>query len=209
MAVRIVLVSALAALLTTGCTTVVGGTALLAGGPAGPGRPDVGRVLLSQEQMQAITGGGEDLTIIPSMDSPAPVDVETLAGALPRPCNFLMAETVTFGPDLVAFHKTSYQYPPRSALISQGAAAYRDAERAGAAFTALRTAVQQCAADDSGAPLIGEWTADGQSLRIRPGDCGRDYRLASALLVEVTFCGFPESVPAIVMTNILRGVPGR
>jgi hypothetical protein len=44
-------------------------------------------------------------------------------------------------------------------------------------------------------------------LRTRPGLCGRDYRVKSVVLVEVTFCRFPGSVPDIVMTNILANVP--
>lgn len=48
----------------------------------------------------------------------------------------------------------------------------------------------------------------GNSLHIRAGDCGRDYRVLSAALLEVTFCGFPESVSDIVMTNIAANVPG-
>ena len=28
-----------------------------------------------------------------------------------------------------------------------------------------------------------------------PNGCGRDYRLKSVVLVEVTFCAFPDSVP--------------
>ena len=44
---------------------------------------------------------------------------------------------------------------------------------------------------------------------MRPGgDCGRDYRLKSVVLAEVTFCSFPESVPEIVMTNLVAKVPG-
>jgi hypothetical protein len=32
--------------------------------------------------------------------------------------------------------------------------------------------------------------------------------LKSVVLVEVTFCTFPDSVPDIVMTNIMEKVPG-
>jgi len=46
------------------------------------------------------------------------------------------------------------------------------------------------------------------SAHTRPGSCGRDYRVKSAVLVEVTFCAFPDSVPDIVMSNILANVPG-
>jgi hypothetical protein len=44
---------------------------------------------------------------------------------------------------------------------------------------------------------------------MRPGNgCGRDYRVKSVVLVEVTSCAFPDSVSDIVMTNILAKVPG-
>ncbi|MEQ0607416.1 sensor domain-containing protein, partial [Mycobacterium tuberculosis] len=56
--------------------------------------------------------------------------------------------------------------------------------------------------------FVSRWTAGGNSLHIRAGDCGRDYRVLSAALLEVTFCGFPESVSDIVMTNIAANVPG-
>ncbi len=52
------------------------------------------------------------------------------------------------------------------------------------------------------------WIADEQSLQTRPGDCGRDYEVKSVVLMEVTFCGFPESVSTIVITNIAANVPG-
>ena len=55
--------------------------------------------------------------------------------------------------------------------------------------------------------FVGDWTADSDSLQTRPGACGRDYRVKSVVLVEVTFCAFPESVPDIVMANILARVP--
>ena len=43
--------------------------------------------------------------------------------------------------------------------------------------------------------------------RLRPGGCGRDYRVMSVALLEVTFCGFPQSVSDIVMTNIAANMP--
>ena len=48
----------------------------------------------------------------------------------------------------------------------------------------------------------------GDSLQMRPGECGRDYRVLSVALLEVTFCAFPQSVSDIVMTNIAANVPG-
>jgi hypothetical protein len=42
---------------------------------------------------------------------------------------------------------------------------------------------------------------------VGPGGCGRDYRVLSVAMLEVTFCGFPQSVSDIVMTNIAANVP--
>jgi len=56
--------------------------------------------------------------------------------------------------------------------------------------------------------FVGEWTADANTLSMRsPGECGRDYRIKNVVLVEVSFCAFPDSVPGIVMTNIMDRVP--
>jgi hypothetical protein len=38
--------------------------------------------------------------------------------------------------------------------------------------------------------------------------CGRHYRVKNVVLAEVTACAFPDSVPEIVMTNMLERVPG-
>ncbi|WP_029114998.1 sensor domain-containing protein [Mycobacterium sp. URHB0044] len=170
---------------------------------------DVDGVLLEQAQMRAITGAGDDLTVIPSMDGKLPVDIDQLAEAVPPPCQWYFAETHTFGPDVEEFHKTSYQDPPDGALISQGAAAYRDAGTARRAFDGLVALVDGCDSTEMGATFVGDWTATGDSVQTRTGSqCGRDYRLKSVVLVEVTFCAFPESVPDIVLTNILAKVPG-
>jgi hypothetical protein len=197
-----------AALLAAACTRVVGGVAV----PAFPGTistsgVDVDRVLLDQSRMQAITGGGERLTIIPSMDGKSPVDIDTLAETAPPECRFIYADTVTFGPDIEEFHKTTFQYPPRGGLISEGAAAYPDAGTAHHAFDALVATVRDCATTSAGWALVGDWSADRQSLHTRPGGCGRDYRVKSQVLMEVTFCGFPDSVSAIVITNIAANIP--
>jgi hypothetical protein len=45
--------------------------------------------------------------------------------------------------------------------------------------------------------------ADASRQRLR----ARDYRVKNVVLVEVTSCAFPDSVPDIVMTNILAKVP--
>jgi hypothetical protein len=170
---------------------------------------DVDGVLLEQSQMRAITGAGEDLTVIPSMDGKLPVDIDQLANTLPPPCRWYFAETQTFGPEVEEFHKTTYQDPPDGALISQGAAAYRDPGTARRAFDGLVELVDGCDSTDVGSTFVGEWNATGDSVRTRTdGQCGRDYRLKSVVLVEVTFCAFPASVPDIVLTNILAKVPG-
>lgn len=211
MTVRAAVACCAAAALLTGCTQWVDGAPLraLSEPPyTPPGVVDVDRIMLSQNQIQAITGGGQDVTIIPSMDGKAMVDVEPLAESVPRDCRFIFAETDTFGTDVEDFHKTSFQYPPRRALISEGAAAYQDEGTARQTFNTLSTAVHRCADGSMGAGLVGDVEGDAQSLRTRAGRCGRDYRLKASVLVEVTFCTFPESVPEIVMTNILNKIPG-
>jgi hypothetical protein len=197
-------------LLMAACTRVVGGTALPAFGAAHRGIQgvNVDAILLDQSRMQAITGAGEHLTIIPTMDGTYPVDIDALADTTPQECRFIFAETATFGPDVEEFHKTTFQDPPDGALISEGAAAYRDPETARRAFGALVATVGNCADGSAGQLFVGEWKADANSLRMRPGGCGRDYRVLSVALLEVTFCGFPQSVSDIVMTNIAANVPG-
>jgi hypothetical protein len=210
-AVARALTAVTAAVLTAGCVSVVGGTAVR----STPGIDDDSRspvdvdtVLLEPAQMQAITGAGEDLTIIPSMDGKIPVDIESLMEQMPAPCRWLFAESQTFGDEVEEFHKTTFQNPPDGGLISQGAAGYRDAPTARRAFDGLVAQVAGCGTSDYGPAYIGEWTVAADAVHTRPGDCGRDYRLKSAVLVEVTFCAFTESVPDIVMTNILARVPG-
>ena len=199
-----------AAVLMAACTRVVGGVAVPAAGippRQGINGVKVDEVLLDQSRMRAITGGGEHLTIIPSMDGDSPVDIEALAQTAPRACRFVYAETATFGPDIAEFHKTTFQDPPDGALISEGAAAYRDVATARGAFGALVSTVGDCATSEQGELYVGEWNADANSLQVRPGGCGRDYRVVSLALLEVTFCGFPPSVSDIVMTNIAANIP--
>jgi hypothetical protein len=197
-------------LLTAACTRVVGGTAIAGFGPAAKGvhGVNVDTVLLDQSRMRAITGAGEHLTIIPSMDGNRPVDIEALAESTPRECRFLYAETATFGSDIEEFHKTTYQDPPDGALISEGAAAYQDVDTARRAFTTLVGTVGDCAAGSAGQLLVGDWKANANSLHLGPGGCGRDYRVLSVAMLEVTFCGFAQSVSDIVMTNIAANIPG-
>ncbi|MGY4710122.1 sensor domain-containing protein [Mycolicibacterium sp. CBM1] len=210
MTVRLGLVCAAAAALLTGCTVRVEGAPLRAATEPPyqpPGVVDADQVLLTQAQMRAITGGGEDLSIIPGMDGRAPVDVDALAEAVPADCRFIFAETATFGPDVADFHKTSFQHPRRRALISEAAAAYGDKATARTAFETLAAAGRRCADGSHGPLLVGQVDAGADSLSTRVGACGRDYRVESSVMVEVTFCGYPESVPAIVMTNIVNKIP--
>ena len=203
------LVLCCAALLAAACTRVLDGTALPAfGAEPNPSGVDVDQVLLDQSRMRAITGADENLTIIPSMDGDSPVDIDALAKTAPPECRFVYADTATFGSDIEAFHKTTYQDPPHGGLISEGAAAYRDADAARRAFGALVATVRRCADSSAGSGFVGTWKSDERSLETRPGDCGRDYLLKSAVLMEVTFCGFPGSVSTIVITNIAANVPG-
>lgn len=129
------------------------------------------------------------------MDTRRPTDLDILAETAPPDGRFVYSETATFGSDIAGFHKTTFQDPPARALISEGVAAYRDAGTARRAFDSLAAAVQRYAADSAGRLLVGAWTADADSLHTRPGGCGRDYRLESRVLLEVTFCGFPRRPP--------------
>ncbi|MGE0219517.1 sensor domain-containing protein [Mycolicibacterium sp.] len=202
--------SALAAL-CVGCTHTVGGSAVRSAPELDEGSlspVDVDTVLLEGPQMQAITGAGAHLTVIPGMDSKSPVDIDFMLESVPPQCQWVFAETLVFGPEIEEFHKSTFQNPPGGGLISQAAAGYRDAATAQRAFDDLVTLIHGCDATGSGAAIVGTVATTADSARTRPGDCGRDYRVKSAVLVEVTFCAFPDSVPDIVMTNILANVPG-
>jgi len=207
---RMFAVWCLTAVLASGCAHSVTGSAVR----AAPGIDDdslspvdVEAIMLDQSQMRAITGAGEELTIIPSMDGKVPVDIDPLVGSAPPECQWIFAETQTFGPDVEEFHKTTFQNPPDGGLISEAAAAYRDPRTARDAFNDLVGLVHDCGSTTFGQTLVGEWMATAHKLQTRLDACGRDYRLKSVVLVEVTFCRFPESVPDIVMTNILAKVP--
>ena len=199
-------------LMAAGCSHMVDGQALR----AVPGIDDESRspvdvetLMLDQSQMRAITGAGDDLTIIPSMDGKIPVDIDQLAKTTPPQCQWIFEETQTFGSDVEEFHKTTFQNPPRGGLISEGAAAYRDPATARRAFDGLVALVRDCDSTPLGPMFVGEWSAAPDSLQMRPGNgCGRDYRIKNVVLAEVTSCAFPDSVPDIVMTNILAKVPG-
>jgi PknH-like extracellular domain len=199
-----------ATLLAVACThTVTGAAERAAPGMDDDSRSpvDVDALLLEQSQMRAITGGGDDLTVIPSLDGKSPVDVTVFADRVPPQCRWIFAETQTFGSDVEEFHKTTYQNPPRGALISQGAAGYLDGATARRAFDGVVGLVGACGSSTSG--YVGDWAATADSVHTRTSsECGRDYRLKSVVLVEVTFCAYPASVPDIVMTNIVARIPG-
>ena len=209
--VRRVLLALAAALCVTACAQTTAGTAVrsVPGIDDDSRSPiDVDTVLLDQAQMRAITGAGDDLTVIPSMDGKRPVDIDQLAQPAPPQCRWYFIESQVFGPEIEEFHKTTYQNPPDGALISQGAAAYRDPDTARRAFDGLAGLIDVCGFTASGPVFVGDWTTSGDAISTRTVGCGRDYRLKSVVLVEVTFCAFPASVPDIVMTNMLAKVPG-
>lgn len=208
---RSVLLS-VAALAATACTNQIAGTAV-------PQSPENGSVpstsvsaselLLSIESIRAITGGGDELSVIPTMDTSSPVDIEPLVDTTPAECAVVFAETAVFGRTWTGFHKTTYQYPPESGIISQAAAIYPDDDEAQRAFRTLSSTLFTCGATEFGSVYLGEASDAENSVSTRPaGDCGRDYRLVSSVLIEVTFCGFPESVSEIVIANIADNVPG-
>jgi hypothetical protein len=200
-----------AATLLAGCTQTLAGRAVPS--PTDVARSaspvDVETVMLDQSQMRAVTGAGQDLTIIPSMDVNSPVDIDQLAATVPVDCRWVFAETQTFGREVAGFHKTTFQDPPKGGLISEGAAAYHDGDTARRAFGDLVRRVGACAATPVGPMLVGDWTASPDSLLTgQSSTCGRDYRRKSVVIVEVTFCAFPPSVPDTVIVNMLAKVPG-
>lgn len=214
-----VLVWCLMAGATTGCTLTVAGLGAkpTAEPPLWEPVVDVDAAMLDLPQMRGITGAGEDLTVIPSMDSDYPVDIDLLARDAPRPCRFMFAETEVFGAYrngsttgvIDDFHKVTYQNPPEAALISQAAAAYPDAATARRMFSDLVAKSTECAQTSFGQVYLGDVVSEDATLHTRASaECGRDYQLKSVVLAEVTFCPYAESVPRIVMTNLLRNVPG-
>jgi hypothetical protein len=191
------------------CSRVVGGTALpLAAPPTSDGGVQLGRIMLGTARMRAILGADEQLSIIPTMDSGSPTDIDDLAATVPPPCHFIFADTEVFGSATTHFHKTTYQYPPQAAMISEGAAVYPDADASHHAFDALLAAVAGCADTAAGPGLVGEWAGDEQSLHTSAGACGRAYQLKSVVLLEVTYCGFSPSDSDLVLTNLAANVPG-
>jgi hypothetical protein len=199
------------ALAAAGCAHQVDGRAVPAPGrpPGPPGAVVVEELMLDVSRMRGITGGGDDLTPIPTTDRDYPLDIGLLADGMPSECRFMFAETATFGTDTADFHKTSYQEQPIGALISQAVAAYRDPAAARRALDALSATAGRCTRSPVGRVYVGNVATDADSLRIRPGNgCGRDYRVKSVVLAEVTFCAYPDSVPELVITNLLTKAPG-
>jgi PknH-like extracellular domain len=203
-----------AAILAAGCSETVTGAAVRSA-PAvdedSRSPVDVDVVLLDRAEMQAVTGAGQDLTAIPGTESKVPVDFTDIPGLAPEPvvqqCEWVYAETQVFGPEVEEFRKSTYQNPPGGGLISQAAAGYLDPPTAQRALDTITARIRECGATTSGRALVGEVSTTDNSVHTRPGNCGRDYRVKSVVLVEVTFCAFPPSVPDIVMTNILANVP--
>jgi hypothetical protein len=201
------------AVLVAGCTRQVNGSPALpyneTPGPVVVLAAHADDLMLDLARMRAITGAGEALTAIPTMDGKYPVDIEVLARGVPQPCRFIFAETETFSRNTADFHKITYQRPPGAGLISQAAAVYRDPQTARATFDGLVDRATACAESSAGPAFVGYVASGEDSLQLRPArTCGRDYQLKYTVLAEVTFCEFPESVPGIVMTNILGKVPG-
>jgi hypothetical protein len=172
---------------------------------------DVDELLLTTAEMRDLTGAGTDLNGVPGMDSKQTVDDELLIDTAPPECQFVFRESMIFGPDVKQFHKTSFQTPPRQALLSEAAAAYVDADTALRAFNTITDLVKACGATSSGDAFVYDWTADAQTVRAESvGDCGRIYRLQSTVLIEVTYCGYGTRViPDLVAVRIAARVGTR
>ena len=165
---------------------------------------DVDESLLTTAEMRDLTGAGADLNVVPGMDSTQTVDDELLVDSAPPECQFVFRESTIFGPDVKQFRKTSFQTPPKRALLSEAAAAYGDAGTALRAFDNITDLVKACGATSSGFAYVYNWTADPQTVRAESlGDCGRIYRIQDTVLIEVTYCGYSTHViPDLVATRI-------
>jgi hypothetical protein len=171
---------------------------------------DVNQLLLTTPELRDLTGAGLDLNGVPGMDSIQMVDNELVVDSAPPECRFVFLESQTFGPDVKQFHKTSFQTPPKSALISEAAAAYVDADTAHRAFDNVTELVKTCGDSASGYAYVYEYTADPAAVHAQSiGDCGRIYRLAVTVLVEVTYCGYSHVVPDLVASRISSRVQPR
>ena len=203
--VRLVAATAVSA----GCAHVVTGAPAL---PATvtPGHNhgvNVDDVLLTAPELRAVTGAGLDMTEVPGMDATKPVDEEDLVQLAPPDCQFIFRESLIFGPDVEQFHKTAFQTPPRSALLTEGAAVYPDADTMRRAFDSVANMVMSCGNTAFASMFVGQWSADDTTLRTRTGaNCGRVYRSESAVLIEVTYCGYPAAVPEEVAKRMAAKV---
>jgi PknH-like extracellular domain len=184
--------------LTAGCAHVVAGTPALPASVS-PGHNqtvNVDNVLLTTPELREVTGAGSEMTAVPGMDSTGTVDEENLVQLAPPECQFLFRESLIFGSDFEQFHKRSFQTPPQSAILSEGAAVYADPDTARRAYNTVANMVMNCGNTTFASMFVGQWTADDTTLRTRTaGSCGRVYRLESAVLIEVTYCGYPAAIP--------------
>ncbi|MBV9640768.1 MAG: sensor domain-containing protein [Mycobacteriaceae bacterium] len=201
-----------ATIVSAGCAHVIGGT------PALPATVtshhnhtvDVDSVLLTTPELRGLTGAGPELTKVPGMDATTPVDEDNLVQLAPPECQFVFRESLIFGPDIDQFHKTGFQAPPRAALLTEGAAVYADADTARRAFDNVANMVMTCGNTTFASMFVGQWTADDTTLRTRTvGSCGRVYRIESAVLIEVTYCGYPAAVPEEVAKQMAAKVAPR
>ena len=186
-----------AAAVSAGCAHVVAGTPALPD-TVRPGHyygVDVDDVLLTAPELREVTGAGLDMTEVPGMDATQPVDEENLVQLAPPECQFIFRESLIFGPDVGQFHETAFQTPPQSALLTEGAAAYADADTARRALDNVANMVMSCGNTAFASMFVGQWTADDTTLRTRTVNCGRVYRVASAVLIEVIYCGYSAAVP--------------
>jgi hypothetical protein len=204
--------SCLAAIsLASGCAHVVGGIASMPP-TEGPylGGMDVDELLLTTPELRDLTGAGLDLSGVPGMDSIQTVDNNLLVGSAPPECRFVYLESQTFGPDVKQFHKTTFQTPPKSELLSEAAAAYVDTDTAQRAFDNVTELVKGCGESSSGYAYVYDWSADQQTVHGQSiGDCGRIYRLAATVLIEVTYCGYSHVIPDLVAARIAARVGTR
>jgi hypothetical protein len=200
-----------AAMLFTGCTRVVGGIAFM---PPTEGSyrdgMDVDDLLLTTAELRDLTGAGLDLNGVPGMDSTQTVDDQLLVDAAPPECRFVFLESQVFGGNVKQFHKTSFQTPSKAALLSEAAAAYVDADSARRAFGTVTDLVKACGDSTTGYAYVNKYTADAEAVHAEDmGDCGRVYRLADTVLVEVTYCGYSHVVPDIVASRMASRVHRR
>jgi PknH-like extracellular domain len=174
------------------------------------GGMDVDELLLTTAEMRDLTGAGLDLSGVPGMDSIQTVDNLLLVDSAPPECRFVFLESQTFGPDVKQFHKTTFQTPPKSELLSEAAAAYVDADTARRAFDNVADLVKGCGESTSGYAYVYDWSVAPQIVNAQSiGDCGRIYRLEATVLIEVTYCGYTHVIPDLLAARIAARVRTR